>query len=336
MSDIVVVALYKFVSVDNFAELKKPLLQTMKQHQVKGTLLLAAEGINGTIAGYRKDINAVLNYLSVDPRFADLKIKESYEVEMPFHRSKVKLKQEIVTLGIAEIDPKHDAGIRIEPKDWNKLISRPDVLLIDMRNDYEIKIGTFKNSVNPQIKSFREFPQYVKENLDINKHKKIAMYCTGGIRCEKSTSYLKQQGFKHVYHLQGGILKYLAEITVDKSLWRGECFVFDGRVAVNFQLKRGKYDQCYACRHPITQEDKSNEKYQRGVSCPHCYNQATKLQRQRFQEREKQVQLAKQQGENHIGSIANDIALKRRELKYSHKNQQRKILLKQKENCCPT
>jgi len=323
MTEIVVSALYKFVSLDDYTALRKPLLKLMEEHHVKGTLLLAKEGINGTIAGDRKGIDALLAWLRSDPRFADLETKESYEQAMPFYRSKVKLKKEIVTMGIEGIDPNNIVGTYVKPKDWNALITDPDVLLIDTRNDYEVKIGAFKGAVNPETETFREFSQYVKQQLDPAKHKKIAMYCTGGIRCEKSTAYLKEQGFEDVYHLQGGILKYLEEVPAEKSEWQGECFVFDNRVAVNHDLEKGQYDQCYACRYPITEDEKNSEQYQQGVSCPHCYDNVTEKQRQRFLEREKQVQMSKQRGEDHIGSSARNISSKRRTLKYQYKDQQR-------------
>jgi UPF0176 protein len=323
MTEIVVSALYKFVSLDDYTALRKPLLKLMEEHHVKGTLLLAKEGINGTIAGDRKGIDALLAWLRSDPRFADLETKESYEQAMPFYRSKVKLKKEIVTMGVEGIDPKNIVGTYVKPKDWNALISDPDVLLIDTRNDYEVKIGAFKGAVNPETETFREFSQYVKQQLDPAKHKKIAMYCTGGIRCEKSTAYLKEQGFEDVYHLQGGILKYLEEVPAEQSVWQGECFVFDNRVAVNHDLEKGQYDQCYACRYPITEDEKNSEQYQQGVSCPHCYDKVTEKQRQRFLEREKQVQMSRQRGEEHIGSSARNISSKRRAFKYQYKDQQR-------------
>ncbi|GFO71086.1 UPF0176 protein [Bathymodiolus japonicus methanotrophic gill symbiont] len=323
MSNIVVSALYKFATLDDFKELRKPLLQLMQAHQVKGTLLLAKEGINGTIAGDREGIDAVMAWLRADARLRDIESKESYEQEMPFYRTKVKLKKEIVTMGVACIDPKKIVGTYVKPQDWNALISDPEVLLIDTRNDYEVQIGGFKNAINPATDAFREFPEYVRQHLDPQKHKKVAMYCTGGIRCEKSTAYLKEQGFDNVYHLQGGVLKYLEEIPIEQSLWQGECFVFDNRVAVNHALEKGQYDQCYACRYPITEAEKASEFYQKGVSCPHCYDKLSEQQRQRFAEREKQVQLAKQRGEEHIGSSASAISSKRRALKYQEKSLQR-------------
>lgn len=326
MTEIVVSALYKFATLDNFELLRKPILELMEKHQVKGTLLLAKEGINGTIAGDRKGIDALLAWLRSDPRLADIDTKESYEQAMPFYRSKVKLKKEIVTMGVENIDPKKIVGTYVKPQDWNALISDPDVMLIDTRNDYEVQIGGFKNAINPVTDTFREFPQYVKDNLDPNKHKKVAMYCTGGIRCEKSTAYLKEQGFNEVFHLQGGVLKYLEEIPADESLWEGECFVFDNRVAVNHDLEKGQYDQCYACRYPITEEEKNSPQFEQGVSCPHCYDKVSDRQRQRFSEREKQVKLAKERGEEHIGSVANKISIQRRALKYQVKEQHREKL----------
>jgi len=298
---IVVCALYHFVRLKDFESLREPLLTTMKQHKVRGTLLLAEEGINGTIAGSREGVDAVLHWLRQDKRLAKLDSKESLTDEMPFYRSKVKLKKEIVTMGVQGIDPKRVVGTYIEPKDWNDLMNDPDVTLIDTRNDYEFNIGSFEHAINPKTETFREFPDYVKNNLDPDKHKKVAMFCTGGIRCEKSTAYLKEQGFEEVYHLKGGILKYLEEVPKEDTKWQGECFVFDNRVAVNHDLEKGQYDQCYACRYPITEEDKQSKHYQQGVSCPHCYDKTTEEQRQQFSMREKQMQLAKQRGDAHLG-----------------------------------
>ncbi len=301
MAEIVVCALYKFVTLDDFQAKKQPLLDFMLKNEIRGTLLLAKEGINGTVAGSRDAINALLDYLRQDPRLAEISYKESYTDSSPFMRSRVKLKNEIVTMGVEGIDPKRVVGTYVKPTEWNQLISAPDVLLVDTRNDYEVQVGTFKNAVNPKTDSFREFPEYVKSHLDPNKHKKVAMFCTGGIRCEKSTAYLKEQGFEEVYHLEGGILKYLEEVPAEQSLWEGECFVFDDRVTVNHQLEKGDYDQCHACRLPITEEDKQSPLYQKGVSCPHCYHQTTDDQKRRFAEREKQIQLARLRGEAHIG-----------------------------------
>lgn len=320
---IIIVSLYKFVTLDDYASLKSPLLKLMATYQIKGTLLLAKEGINGTIAADRAGIDALLKWLRTDSRFADLNSKESYAHKMPFYRGKVKLKKEIVTLGVQNINPQQMVGTYVEPKHWNRLICDPQVLLIDTRNDYEVKIGAFKGAINPAMQTFRDFSRYAKEQLASLKHKKIAMYCTGGIRCEKSTALLKKQGFKEVYHLRGGILKYLQEVPAEQSMWQGECFVFDNRVAVNQALEQGQYQQCYACRYPITSADKKSPHYMSGVSCPHCYDSITQQQRDRFQQREKQIKIAKTRGEEHIGTPTHHIYHQRRTLKYQHKNQQR-------------
>lgn len=323
----VVCALYKFVHLDNFKELREPLLNLMMKHAVRGTLLLAHEGINGTISGERTSIDTVIQWLESDSRFKPLDRKESFHEESPFNRSKVKLKKEIVTMGVEDIDPNRSVGTYVKPEDWNALITDPDVTLVDTRNDYEVEIGTFKSALNPDTTSFREFPAYAQKNLDTKKHKKVAMFCTGGIRCEKSTAYMKQQGFGEVYHLQGGILKYLETVPEEESLWEGECFVFDDRVAVNHQLEKGQYDQCHACRYPITEEDKLSEKYVQGVSCHRCYDKQTDKQRARFAEREKQVQLAKQRGEEHIGLDASLAIKKRKEIKQKEREKQRNTKL---------
>lgn len=304
MPPIVVCALYKFVTLDDYPALRQPLQDLMERQHLRGTLLLAQEGINGTIAGSRADIDLLLGWLKADPRLADLDHKESYTDTPPFNRAKVKLKKEIVTLGVEGIDPKRVVGTYVSPKDWNQLISDPDVVLIDTRNDYEYQVGTFKNAINPNTESFREFPAFVQDQLNPEQHKKVAMFCTGGIRCEKSTAYLKELGFDEVYHLKGGILKYLEEVPAEDTLWQGECFVFDERVTVNLQLEKGQYDQCNACRLPITEADKASSHYQQGVSCPHCYDKVSAEQKARFSEREKQMALAKQRGVAHIGADA--------------------------------
>jgi len=320
----VVCAMYKFATLDNFEELRQPLLDEMLRLDVKGTLLLAAEGINGTVAGSREGIDALLDFLRRDERLKDIDHKESYDDDMPFYRTKVKLKKEIVTLGVEGIDPKRVVGTYVKPADWNALISDPDVVLVDTRNDYEVEIGTFKGALDPRTKTFREFPQYVRDNLDPAKNKKVAMFCTGGIRCEKSTAYLKEQGFDEVYHLEGGILKYLEEVPQEESLWEGECFVFDNRVTVNHQLEKGDYDQCHACRRPITEADKEHEHYVAGVSCHHCHDEYDEAQRERFRQRELQMQLAKQRGEDHLGNDLASVIEKRRQEKLALKEQQRK------------
>ena len=302
-------ALYKFVELNDFESLREPLYQVMLENDVKGTLLLAREGINGTICGTRQGIDNVLAHINADERLAGIEHKESPSDEQAFYRTKVKLKNEIVTMGVDWVDPKNTVGTYVEPEKWNDLISDPEVLLIDTRNEYEYAVGTFKGSVNPKTETFREFPEYVKEHLDPSKHKKVAMFCTGGIRCEKSTAYLKEQGFDEVYHLKGGILKYLEMVPEETSLWDGECFVFDQRVTVKHGLEQGAYDQCYACRMPITNEEKQSEHYVKGVSCPHCYDKTTEEQKARYAERERQIQLAKQRGEAHIRDGKRDATL---------------------------
>ena len=302
--DTVVAALYHFARLEDFESLREPLLAQMKDHDVRGTILVAREGVNGTVSGSRESIDALLGYLRADERLTGLVHKESYCDGHPFYRTKVKLKKEIVTMGVEDIDPNHIVGTYVKPADWNALISDPEVVLVDTRNDYEVDIGTFEGARNPNTTTFREFPAYVKENLDSAKHEKVAMFCTGGIRCEKSTAYLKQQGFKEVFHLEGGILKYLEEVPKDESMWEGECFVFDNRVAVNHDLDVGSYDQCHACRHPVSDEDMASDLYRPGVSCPHCYESQSEKSRERARERQKQMQLAKERGEHHIGDMA--------------------------------
>jgi UPF0176 protein len=320
---VVVCAMYKFVTLENFEALRQPLLEAMEANEVRGTLLIAQEGINGTVAGSREGVDALLAWLATDERLANIVHKESYDETMPFHRTKVKLKKEIVTMGIEGIDPKQVVGTYVKPQDWNALIADPDVVLIDTRNDYEVQIGTFQGAINPNTETFRQFPQYVKENMDPTKQKKVAMYCTGGIRCEKSTAYLKEQGFDEVYHLEGGILKYLEEVPKEDTLWEGECFVFDNRVAVNHDLEKGQYDQCHACRYPITEEEKISIHYQHGVSCHHCIDKHTDEQRERFQQRELQMQLAKQRGEDHLGADVKETVAKHRQDKMRFREEQR-------------
>ena len=320
---IVVTALYHFVRLEDFESYRQPLLDLLTEEGIRGTLLLAAEGINGTVAGSEAAIDRLLAWLKNQPPFAGLSHKESFCDEMPFYRTKVKLKREIVTMGVEGIDPRHIVGTYVKPKDWNDLISDPDVVLVDTRNDYEVAIGTFKGAVNPNTKTFREFPAYVSAELGPAKHKKVAMFCTGGIRCEKSTAYLKQQGFDEVYHLEGGILKYLEEVPEEQSLWQGECFVFDNRVTVKHGLVPGEYDQCHACRLPISAEDKQHAHYEQGVSCPYCYDKVTEERRQRFIERERQVQLARERGEAHIGLDARESIAQRKAHKAAERAAQR-------------
>ncbi len=302
MEQIVVAALYRFVTLEDYHELREPLLDECQRAGTRGTLLLAREGINGTIAGTREAIDRVLAWLRADPRLAQLTHKESYDDSMPFYRMKVKLKREIVTMGVEGVDPNSVVGTYVRPDQWNALVEDPEVLLIDTRNDYEYAIGSFRGAVDPHLTNFREFPDYVRRELDPQKHRKVAMFCTGGIRCEKASAFMLEQGFEEVYHLEGGILKYLEEVPAEQSTWEGECFVFDNRVAVNQRLEKGSYDQCYACRRPITEEDKLSPKYQKGVCCPHCHDRLTPDQLERFGERQRQVELAEQRGEAHVGA----------------------------------
>jgi len=270
----VVAAFYKFVPLLDYVQLRPVLLEYCQAQNLKGTILLAEEGINGTIAGSPSAIEAVITWLKSDPRLADLNHKESMAEAPPFERLKVKLKREIVTLGKPEANPGGQVGTYVSPADWNALIADPDVMVIDTRNDYEVSIGTFQRAVNPQTTSFREFPDYVQQ-LDPTQHQKIAMFCTGGIRCEKASAYLLSQGFQQVYHLQGGILKYLEEIPRDESLWQGECFVFDDRISITHGLEPGTYDLCRSCGHPISEADKASSEYEDGICCPHCVDSIT-------------------------------------------------------------
>ncbi|MBB3966507.1 UPF0176 protein [Rhizobium metallidurans] len=301
-SPFLVAALYHFVSVPHFESLRAPLQQLCEDNGVKGTLLLAHEGINGTIAGPDAGIVAVLAHLHAMPEFARLEHKESRASKMPFVRMKVKLKKEIVTMGVDNIDPNKIVGTYVAPKDWNALISDPDTIVIDTRNDYETAIGIFKGAVDPNTKTFREFPDWVKNNTGLHNKPKIAMYCTGGIRCEKATAFMKEQGFEEVYHLKGGILKYLEEVPQEESLWEGACFVFDERVSVEHGLKEGGHKLCHACRNPITAEEITSDKYEEGVSCSQCYDSRTEEDRLRFRQRQLQVALARKRGQKHIGT----------------------------------
>lgn len=302
MSDILVATFYKFVSLPDFSELQQPLLEYCKQNYVLGTILLAEEGINGTIAGSSPGINAVLNYLRSDARFINLTHKESFADSPPFYRMKVKLKKEIVAMGVAGVNPNKLAGTYVKPEDWNKLITDPDVVVVDTRNDYEVDIGRFKNARDPRTKSFRELPQWVRQQKSLRRKPKVAMYCTGGIRCEKSTAFMRSEGFDHIFHLEGGILKYLETIPEDESLWEGECFVFDQRVSVGHGLKPGSLELCRACRHPVTVKDKQSEHYVAGVSCSRCYDKKSARQKQAYAERQRQMELAEQRNVQHLGA----------------------------------
>ena len=300
MSNFLVAALYKFVTLPDFEKMQQPLLEACENNGVMGTLLLASEGINGTIAGTEKGIRSLLEYLHSMPEFSDLKHKESWSEDMPFLRMKVRLKKEIVTMGVAETDPQKIVGSYVKPEDWNALISDPNVVLVDTRNDYEVEIGTFKGAIDPKTTNFRDFPAWVQRNHNVLNKPKVAMFCTGGIRCEKSTAYMKEQGYEEVYHLEGGILKYLEEVPKEESMWEGECFVFDNRVSIKHGLEEGSYDQCYGCRWPITEDDKASDIYIKGVCCPRCFDDTTEEKKTRSAERQKQIELAQKRGERHI------------------------------------
>jgi UPF0176 protein len=316
---IYICSLYKFVTLDDYTYFRQPLLNLMKANHIKGTLILAQEGINGTVSGTENALNTLLKWLRADRRLKDIGYHISYHETRPFHRCKVKLKNEIVSMGIESVDPRQDKGQYVSPEQWNQLLEDPEVMVIDTRNEYETQIGTFKNAINPNTRAFREFPDYADKYLSSSQYKKVAMFCTGGIRCEKSTAYLKQKGFEEVYHLKGGILNYLKQMPEDRSKWYGECFVFDNRVAVDHDLQKGQYDQCFACRRPITDQDKQSHKYAPGVSCPHCYDQLTIEQMERFKERQRQTELARQRGEPHIGMEVNDVIQSRYDQKYNDK-----------------
>lgn len=301
MSKTVVAALYKFAKLADYRELQPGLLEFCVRQGLWGTLLLAEEGINGTVAGSENGIAALMAFLRADVRLASIEHKVSFTDEMPFTRMKVKLKKEIVTLGVDGINPNESVGTYVAPEHWNELISDPDVVLIDTRNAYECDIGTFRGATDPRTTTFREFPGYIKQNYNPSRQKKIAMFCTGGIRCEKASAFMLKQGFKEVYHLQGGILKYLEKVPQEKSLWEGECFVFDQRISVGHGLKVGDLEQCHACRHPVSPEERASSHFVEGISCPHCYSTLTEGKRIRFAERQKQAELARMRGEVHIG-----------------------------------
>lgn len=301
---ITVAALYRFARFDDPSALRDPLNALCKSAGIKGTLLLAREGINGTIAGTADAVGQVIAHIRGLPGCADLDVKYSGAGEMPFYRMKVRLKKEIVTLGAGDLDPAANCGIYVEPQDWNALISDPDTILIDTRNGYEVAIGTFDGAIDPDTGSFNEFPKWFDahaEKLTQGKLHKIAMFCTGGIRCEKSTAFVKSRGFDEVYHLKGGILKYLETIPAEKSKWHGECFVFDQRVAVGHDLKLGEYRLCHACRLPVSPDDRASPHYVEGVACPQCHDARDEGQRARYQERQRQIEAATARGESHIG-----------------------------------
>ena len=289
----IVATFYKFVTFTDIEAKKAQILAWCAVNNIKGTIILASEGINGTIAGSEKAIASILKLLRSIEGLEDLEHKESTAQKPPFARLKVKIKSEIVTLGLPEVDPNQQVGTYVDPQDWNQIISDPEVVVIDTRNDYEVEIGSFKEAKNPDTESFREFPEYIAENLDPQKNTKVAMFCTGGIRCEKASSYMLSKGFKEVYHLKGGILKYLENVPPEESLWEGECFVFDERVAVKEGLEPGSHELCYACGHPISEADKQSSQYEPHISCPHCYEQLTPEKKARQEDRRRQREYKK-------------------------------------------
>jgi UPF0176 protein len=298
---ITVAALYRFAPFANHMQMKAELAEFCCARGIRGTLILALEGINGTVAGTSQAVEALIAKLHDWPEFARAEIKFSHAEKMPFYRMKVKVKREIVTMGVEDIDPLKSAGAYVEAKDWNALISDEDTILIDTRNDYEVQIGTFTGAVDPDTKTFAEFPAWVEANRDRLEGKKVAMFCTGGIRCEKATAFVKGLGVEKVYHLKGGILKYLEEVPAAESRWEGECFVFDERVSVGHGLIEGEAELCRACRAPLTVQAKASGHYEEGVSCPSCYETRTAEDRARYAERQKQIRLAHARGERHIG-----------------------------------
>ena len=301
MSSYFVAAFYLFTPLDELESLQASVRRCCEEHDVRGIVLLAPEGINSTIAGSREGVLAVLDHLRADPRLAELQWKESQAASPPFRKLRVRLKREIVTMGVPGVDPRDLVGTYVKPEDWNDLISDPEVVVIDTRNDYEVEIGTFKDAVNPDIESFSQLPAWLEANLDPVSKPKVAMFCTGGIRCEKSTSLLKRAGVDEVYHLDGGILKYLEQVPEPESLWEGECFVFDERVSVGHGLATGPHELCRACRFPLGPEDKQSSLYTEGVSCPRCHDRTTDEQKQRFADRQQQVELSRSRGERHLG-----------------------------------
>lgn len=307
-------ALYKFVELPDFESLKPALQAVCDAHGVKGTLLLASEGINGTVAGLPAGVHAVLAHLRADARLADLVHKESWANELPFLRMKVRVKKEIVTLGVPGVSPTLMAGTYVPPEHWNALISDPDVIVVDTRNDYEVEIGTFGGAVNPNLKRFADLPAWVAEQeqpggqlrpdpqVSSGKKPRIAMFCTGGIRCEKSTALMRMHGYDEVFHLQGGILKYLETVAPEDSLWQGECFVFDERVSVGHGLHPGTLELCRSCRYPVGDVERASPFYEKGISCPKCFDAKTPEQKKGFAERQRQVELARQRGTAHVGA----------------------------------
>jgi UPF0176 protein len=302
-----VAALYRFTRFADCAALRAPLERLCRDHGIRGTLLLAAEGINGTIAGSPAGIATVLGHIRGLPDCADLDVKLSSAATMPFHRMKVRIKREIVTMGEPDIDPLAVVGTYVEPQDWNALIADPDTIVIDTRNDYEVAVGSFEGAIDPQTATFRDFPAWFRAErerlLGEGKPPKVAMFCTGGIRCEKSTAFLKQEGVEEVFHLKGGILRYLETVPEDESLWRGECFVFDQRVTIGHGLAAGSHALCHACRRPVNEADQASPLYEEGVSCPACHTERSDAQRASYRERHRQEMLAAARGQAHVGAV---------------------------------
>ena len=299
-----VTAFYSFIDLSDLLQLKSEFTEFLKKQDIRGTMLIASEGINGTLAGKESSINEFTNFLKSKNLYEAKNFKTSHCEYDPFPRLKIKLKDEIVTIGNKLVDPKKIVGEYIPPEDWNQLIADEEVMVLDTRNTYEHSIGSFKNAIQPETTNFREFPAWLDqvEASGLDKNKKVAMFCTGGIRCEKASSLMRSKGFENIYQLQGGILNYLEKINEEDSLWKGECFVFDDRVAINHKLKVGSYDMCHGCRMPITESDKNSEHYEKGISCPNCFNKKTPDQKKRYAERQKQVDLAKLRNVKHIGA----------------------------------
>ncbi|HBZ97107.1 MAG TPA: hypothetical protein DEO57_04615 [Phycisphaerales bacterium] len=296
-----VATFYKFVQLPDYASLRDRVAECCGEHGTVGTILLAREGINATIAGDRESVLGVLDFIRSDARLADLTWKESTAVDPPFIRMRVRLKKEIVTMGVPAVDPSNLAGTYVKPEDWNELIADPEVVVIDTRNDYEVELGTFEGAIDPDIESFGQLPEWLDRHVDPAKKPKVAMFCTGGIRCEKSTAYLRQAGIEEVFHLEGGILKYLEQVPEQRSLWNGECFVFDERVSVGHGLEEGDYELCRGCRRPVSPQDRESELFVEGVSCPFCHARTTASQKANYAQRQRQMDLAKQRGERHLG-----------------------------------
>ncbi|MDG2201062.1 MAG: rhodanese-related sulfurtransferase [Phycisphaerales bacterium] len=301
MSSFLVATFYRFAPLDDLESMQAAVRECCETNEVRGIVLLAAEGVNATISGTPEGVMAVIEFLRADPRLTDLRWKESTASKQPFRKMRVRLKKEIVTMGVPGVDPAHLVGTYVKPQDWNALINDPDVIVIDTRNDYEVEIGSFKDAVNPDIESFGQLPAWLDARFDPSKQPRVAMFCTGGIRCEKSTALLRQEGFEEVYHLEGGILKYLEQVPEDESLWHGQCFVFDERVSVGHGLEEGSYELCRGCRRPVGPQDRASEQFEEGVSCPWCHDRTTSQQKANYAQRQQQVDLAKDRGEQHLG-----------------------------------